>query len=343
VSKTVKNLSAGSLLFILAGFAAGQDKGKPAYSFSSYDEMRTRVVALYQEKKYQEAADILLWGWEKFPDRARANAYNLALMYGYLSELDKGVRMLGAALDRGGFYGLWEFEADPWAPYRETAGFKEFLARNKARIEEAQKAARLKVEVETPEGFGRTKAYPLFIALHGGGENLAEFKPRWTSPGLRKRFLVAYVQSTQVASMTGFHWQDAAVTKRDLAEAYAQIKKDYPVDEANVILGGFSSGGYGSLVALLDNALPARGFVVLCPPVPEILTEDKIRSMKARGIKGTFLTTEMDGRLAEQTKMCDALKKGGLDVDFIVFPNVGHWYPDDLGARIDAALERLLK
>lgn len=343
MSKTVKNLSAATVLFILAGFLAGQDKGKPAYSFSSYDEMRKRVGELYQEKNYREAADILLWGWEKFPDRARPNAYNLALMYGPLNELDKGVHALQAALDRGGFYSLWDFSYDVWAPYRERADFKEFLARNQTKIDEAQKSAQLKIEIETPESFDRTKAYPLFIALHGGGENIAEFKPNWTSPGLRKGFLVAYIQSTQVATMTGFHWQDAAVTERDLNEAYAKIKKDYRVDESKVLLGGFSSGGYGSLVALLDNALPARGFVVLCPPVPENATEDKVQGMKARGIKGTFLTTEMDRRLAEQTKLCEALKKAGLDIDFIVFPNVGHWYPDDLPVRIDAALLRILR
>ena len=55
----------------------------------------------------------------------------------------------------------------------------------------------VKIEAVTPSGYDPAKKYPLFIALHGGGE-----------------FITAYVQSTQVASMTGFHWQDAAVTNK---------------------------------------------------------------------------------------------------------------------------------
>jgi predicted esterase len=343
MSKVVKNLYVLATFFILIGFLAGQEQEKSKYAFPDYKTMRARVVELYNQKNFREAVNVLSWAWDRFPDQLLSNAYNLAAMHGELKEYDKGVQALNAALDRGVFFGLWQFFADFWATYKEQPEFQAFLERNKGIVAEAQKKAVLKVEVDVPEGYDKTKAYPLFIALHGGGENIAEFKPLWTSPVLKKDFLVAYVQSTQVATMTGFHWQDAALTGRDLTEAFARVKAEYPVDLKNVFIGGFSSGGYGSLVALLNDVLPARGFIILCPPVPEAEFESKVPGLKARGVRGTFLTTERDNRLAEQKRWQEIFTKAGLDVEFAVAPATGHWYPDDFAARVDAALRRMSK
>lgn len=343
MSKGVKNLYVLAIFFILIGFLAGQEQEKNAYAFPDYKTMRARVGELYDQKNFQEAVNVLRWGWDRFPDQVVSNAFNLAAVYGQLKEYDKGIQALQAALDRGVFFGLWQFFSDYWAPYKERLAFLEFLERNKAIVAEAQKKAVLKVEVAVPEGYDKSKSYPLFIALHGGGENLAEFKPNWTSPVLRKDFLIAYVQSTQVASMTGFHWQDAALTGRDLAEAFNRIKAEYPVDMKKIIIGGFSSGGYGSLVALLNDVLPARGFIILCPPVPEAEFESKVAGLKARGIRGAFLTTEQDNRLADQKRWQEIFTKAGLDVEFSVAPNTGHWYPNDFAAKVDAALQRMSK
>ncbi len=66
------------------------------------------------------------------------------------------------------------------------------------------------------------------MALHGGGENVAMLKPNWVSPRLQAEFIVAYVQSSQVASMDGFHWQDEDRTRRDLQAAYGEVSPGIP-------------------------------------------------------------------------------------------------------------------
>jgi predicted esterase len=332
-----------ALMLVLIGPLAGQGQERKVYGFADYQAMRQRVIELYNQKDFAEALNVLRWAWEAYPEKSVANAFNLALVHGQLGEFAQGVQALQAALDKGQFFGLWQFTAAIWAPYQERPEFQAFLERNKGLAAQAQKKAVLQVDVSLPEGYDKSRPYPLFIALHGGGENLAEFKPQWTSPRLRREFLVAYVQSTQVASMTGFHWQDAAATARDLAEALARVRSAHLLDEKKIFVGGFSSGGYGSLVALLDDVLPARGFVILCPPVPEPAFEAKVPGLKARGIRGAFMTTERDQRLDEQKRWHGIFVQAGLDVEFSVAPDTGHWYPDDFAARLDAALERMLK
>ena len=103
--------------------------------------------------------------------------------------------------------------------------------------------------------------------------------------------------------MDGYHWQDEAVTRRDLGEAYREIVAKYSVDPRRVLIGGFSSGGYGTLVTLFEGTLPATGFVILCPEVPDEPSQAALADATRRGVRGTLLTTEQDGRLARQQRV----------------------------------------
>jgi len=201
--------------------------------------------------------------------------------------------------------------------------------------------AKPKLEVVLPEKLEKGRAYPLFIALHGGGENIEIFKPRWKSTVMEEEFITAYVQSSQVSSMTGFSWQNQEITKKELQEAYGKICAEYPVDTAEVIIGGFSSGGYASLVATFFEAVPVRGFIILCPPMPDNITESEVAAARERGIRGTIITTELDNRIGDQRGMADLFRDTGLQYQFIVTPNIGHWYPENLPELIDRAIAHI--
>jgi acetyl esterase/lipase len=180
------------------------------------------------------------------------------------------------------------------------------------------------------------------VALHGGGETVAALKPNWVSPRLQAEFIIAWVQSSQVASMTGFHWEDEDRTRRDLQAAYTEVVATYPVDPDRVIVGGFSSGGFASLVTAFHRTLPVRGFVALCPEVPASLTDDDIAAAVKRGLRGSLLTTELDHRVAAQRALAERWKKAGLDAELAVTPNIGHWFPKDFAEQLDRAIGRIL-
>jgi predicted esterase len=318
-----------------------EEKAAASREFAGYDEMRSAVVDLYGQQRYAEAASILTAALDRYPDHVGANAYNLGLMYAAMDSLDQAVCALEDGHRRGIFYGKWSFQQGPWEVFSGHESFQRFLARNEELITEAQKRAVMKLEVVTPPGYDEGRRYPLFVALHGGGENLEQFKPKWTSPRLREEFVVAYVQSTQVADMDGYHWEDDAITRRELGEAYREVAAKYAIDTLRVLYGGFSSGGYGTLLTLFDGALPASGFVILCPEVPADPSEDAMETAVRRGVRGTLLTTEQDRRLERQKEYAAQLTAHGLDVRCVVTANIGHWYPDDLGRLIDEALAHI--
>ena len=331
-------------VILMTVFPISKGQEKETTQFATYQEMRAHIGKLYEQKKYADAAEILKKALTQFPDHLHANTYNLALMNVQLKEYEKALEVLGYGLEKGIWFGKYDFHAEIWAPLKEAEGFKAFEQKNEAKRQEAQKTVKPKLEVLVPEDYDKNKKYPLFLALHGGGENIDVFRPQWTSKLLLSEFIVAFPQSSQIVSMDGYNWtEDIELTKKEIREVYEKVIQDYAVDTARIIIGGFSSGAVASLEIVLDDTVTVIGFVVLCPAKPDDFTPEKVVEAKKRGIKGTLLTTEMDPRLPDQKEMAEIMKAQGFPLEFIVTPDIGHWYPENLAEMIDTAINHILE
>jgi len=323
------------LLLIGPGLLSAQER--------TYAEMRGEVVDLYNQERFEEAAHILKEALDVYPDHIMANCVNLALMNVRLGNAEAGLEALGYGLDHGIWYGKYTFLDPTWEVLKEDPGWAELETRNAEAWSEASLQVEPRLEVTLPPDYDPDRRYPLFLAFHGGGENVDLFMPNWTSPSLSEDFIVAFPQSTQLVAMDGYNWtEDVNVSMAEIHEAYQQVVGAYSVDEDRVIVGGFSSGGVASLEVVLRDIFPVRGFVALCPAMPDGFTLEAVEAAAGRGVRGTLLTTEMDGRVDQQRRMADIMEEGGLPHEFQITPNIGHWYPDDLGERIDRALVDIL-
>ena len=345
VKKLVVFLAILILLLAWLAFGSNQTAGQSEVKqFARYPEMRQYLGELYAAKKYGEAAALLEAHLDKFPENLRANAFNLAFMYLKLGENEKAVGSLTRPLDHGLWFGKYSFYDADWTPLRNLPSFKVFLERNETLLQEARKNARPALEVLRPDGFVAGRKYPLFIALHGGGENAADFKRVWTSARLRTEFITAYPQSVQLVAENGFSWtEDVGQGKREVKAYYDQVVRDYPVDTSQVVVGGFSSGGAIALEAVLADLFPVAGFIVLCPPKTEGVTVEAARAAARRGVRGVFITTEFDPRLKDQLATVELMKNEGLALELFIFPNTGHWIPTDLDKRVDVGLDYIRK
>jgi predicted esterase len=315
----------------------GKDKDK----LEEYNRIRTKFGQLYQQKKYSQAVVLLEKNFKRFPEKIHANCWNIAVTYIQMKKYKPAIRYLKKALDKGFWFNIWTFEGEFFKPLKKFPEFKKVVKMNNMLRDKAQKKAKPLLEVVLPADYDPEKKYPLFIALHGGGENIKVFKPHWKSEKLEKEFVVAYIQSSQVVSMTGFAWENFDVSKTEISSAFERVLKDYPVNEDEIIIGGFSSGGVASLVAVLDNVIPVCGFISLCPAKPDIFNQVRVEQARDRGVRGTILTTEMDNRLPSQKEMVSILKESGFQYQFVVTPNIGHWYPKELNKLIDQAIAHI--
>jgi len=329
-------LTAGFLILTLA-------LGVEAQTLS-YGEMRAEVGRLFQQEEYAEAEEVLEKALGLYPDHILANATNLATVRMFLNDPPGALAALSYGMNHGVWYSKYAFVDDLWAMAKQLPAWAEFQRQNEAAMLSARDDVRPRMEVSLPEGYDPERQYPLFLALHGGGENIDLFMPEWRSPLLQRDFIVAFPQSTQLVAMNGYNWiEDVATTLKELREAYEQVVEQYTVDREQVLIGGFSSGGVAALEVVLQDAIPVKGFVVLCPAMPDGFTPQRVENARDRGIRGTLLTTEMDGRLDQQRRMDEILTQEGLVHEFYVTPNIGHWYPEDLPNRIDRAINHILR
>jgi predicted esterase len=331
-----------TLMIWTIGFAIPGESRKPTYPYSTYGEMRAEVGRLYQQQKLEELAALLEWGLNTFPDHMEANAFNLMLAYARLQQWPKGIRVMKRALHNNIWFGKYAVRHPLLEGYKKETGFQKLLKKNSSLMTAAQKISQPMLKIQKPETLEANKKYPLFIALHGGGENIDQFIPRWTSGKLKKTFFIAYPQSSQIISMNGYNWtEDIALSLREIKTAYEQILSENPVDPEQVYVGGFSSGGVAALELVLKNVFPIRGFVVLCPAKPDNFSSSEVTAARNRGVRGTLITTEMDQRLVQQREVIEIFRREGLQYQFIVTPNIGHWYPPDLDIKIDRALDHI--
>ena len=197
---SLSSLVATSLIFLalLSCTVCAEEDGE-----KDYQDFRAGLIELYTAGKYDEVAKLVEENYDRFPGKATNMSFNMALVCKHLEDYDKGIEYLSMAHERGHWFSIYAFQGDFWAPYREKEEFDAFLARNLEMKDAAQKKAKPKLEVVLPEEYEEGRTYPLFIALHGGGENIEIFKPQWKSGVMESEFIIAYVQSSQVSSMNG--------------------------------------------------------------------------------------------------------------------------------------------
>jgi len=89
-----------------------------------------------------------------------------------------------------------------------------------------------------PEDFNPELTYPLFVYLHGSAST------EITLRGARRMIPEGFIAlAPRGRGTSNCYTYDHA--QEDIAEAMAGVISDYPIDTTDVILGGFSMGGYG--------------------------------------------------------------------------------------------------
>jgi dipeptidyl aminopeptidase/acylaminoacyl peptidase len=91
--------------------------------------------------------------------------------------------------------------------------------------------------VRLPAGYQRDRRYPLFVYLHGSGEDDRTQVGRDWFPA------DAIVLAPRGRGTSNFYTSDHA--QEDIREAIEDVAANYSVDTRRVVLSGFSMGGYG--------------------------------------------------------------------------------------------------
>jgi pimeloyl-ACP methyl ester carboxylesterase len=101
------------------------------------------------------------------------------------------------------------------------------------------------------------------------------------------------------------------------------------------IVGGLSSGGELAIWLALTEVIPVCGFIVVAPGGQWMNEPDKwqplIEDSKNRDLRGMIILGTEDKAVPHESihRLAEMLNDGDIPCQFIEYPGLGHWYPQD--------------
>lgn len=169
-----------------------------------------------------------------------------------------------------------------------------------------------------PEGYASdtTKRWPLVMFLHGAGETGNDVErikvhglPKLINEGRQFPFIVVSPQAST------YNWES-----KDLFKLYEYIIKENRVDIERVYLTGLSMGGFGTWAMAIEYPELFAAIIPICGggDISEIKRLKHMPVWCFHGDKDNIVS------LSSSEEMVDALRKYNDNVNFTVYPGVGH-------------------
>ncbi|MBN2181021.1 MAG: alpha/beta hydrolase fold domain-containing protein [Sedimentisphaerales bacterium] len=268
------------------------------------------------------------------------NTFHLTFFYAQAKDYEKCLNLLIAGQEEGFFFPAIT-GSRIWPEYlnelQKLERFNTWFQENERRRTQARENATAEYFVQTPSGYTKEKTYPLLIVFHGGIDSNINSYIKWQSPRLQSECIVAYLQGNVIHG--SFHRSMGSKQEALAKQVYQQITQKYSVDPNRVMVGGASAGGMISATIAQDATIPVTGAILAFPGPPPGLTEVKLRQAAERGLRVALLTGELDGAIKIQKELGVLFDKAGVPNRFVVFPGIGHQYPEDFAAQIDISLK----
>lgn len=316
--------------------------------FKSYFEMDKELDRLYVEEKYNDMIE-LLDNAEKVLPKSEYEKYNFQINFNRgrfrtnCKLYSESMEILKALINEGFSCPLhWE----RFKPLYDLKDFEELKSKNDILIAKEQSESKIDYIVHLPKGYDGSKKYPLFLALHGGGENI-DILSWYIKPDilLDRDFIFVYVQSSQVSYHGCYEWlANPSTAQSDIKKCYELLLKQYSVDEGRVIIGGFSAGAITSIDVTMANIIPLRGFIAISPEIkPESFTEKSVTASKAKGVKGAFMEGELVLPIEDEDRMMAVFNEVNFPYQYYINKGIGHAIPDDIQDKLRKAIDFILQ
>jgi predicted esterase len=308
---------------------------------STFDSLRAEVFRLYAARDWTGALDLLRDADARFaaPPQIARVIYWRACFLALLGRADEAIKSLQEGLSRGVWWSPMQLRGDgDLAALQADTDFIAIVEECERRLAAHPNVPPQRLMVE-PARTGRP--LPLLLALHGYGGNAAETLHHWAS-ATEQGWRVAALQSSQVASMDGYHWMDEARAVAEMSQHIAELTQGYSVDQSRIATGGFSNGSRLALTLALTTNLPIGCVVCVAGGLRaeafDALDYDVLRARSLPRIIAIVGALDPDTSLHMQAERFIAER---LPTELQRVPGLGHDYPADFGARLKAIVAQV--
>jgi predicted esterase len=300
----------------------------------SFLQLRERIFDLYAQQRWQDALGLIEQQAPHVdvPAQAASIVFWRACFLARSGHPDEAIQALQGGMERGFWWSELRLRNDhDLKTLQGKPAFEKVVEEcvNRHRQAEQTPGEKSRIVAE-PSG---TPPYPVLLALHGYSSNAVMTLPDW-SPLAEHGWLVAALQSSQVAEMDGYHWVNAERTRDEVRYHLDALSASVELDRDRLAIAGFSNGGRAALTLGLTQAIPARWVV----SVGGSLLDETLATVdwstghmpRSLAIVGEFDAGRVD-RIRDQVH---TFHEHGVDATFQLVSGIGHSVPDDLVDRV---------
>jgi len=186
--------------------------------------------------------------------------------------------------------------------------------------------------VNLPDNYDSTQTYPLLVFLHGSG---VDEQGLLNSPRSNGEFIEI---APFARDMYGCYSSDSS--QNDILEAIKDVSENFSVDTTQIVIGGFSMGGYGALRTFYEHPKLYKGVAIFAghPHLASDWFEDEhpnfLEDKYLKVFKGSSVFIyhgKKDGSLPVGLikEMSEKMKDMGAEVTMSLVAKKGHEYPDN--------------
>ncbi len=273
------------------------------------------------------------------PDRPIVQ-YNLACVFALSGDNESALIWLGRAAESG-FSRLTFLDSDPdLDSVRDLPGYasiRDHIAENRRR----QRSDVLKIAASNPPlvvipDDGRDgEMRPLIVALHGFGDDPANYPALWGPAAKEIGAIVAVPLGAQEIG-EGRGWGDVDEADAIVQFALAHVREHYEVDWDRVVLTGFSQGGF---MAMALGIRHPQLFVGVIPMAGAYIPEADAPPPAGDGDPRYYFLVGTRDRVVNEVRRAAAdFESAGYDVELRTIAGLGHSFPHATKRELAKAL-----
>ncbi len=299
------------------------------------------MMACYERGDYTAALAVTALLAADFPNQSARTDYWRICLLTRLQKIDDALLVLEKALEVGMWWSEQTLRSDPdLEPLQGLPDFERMVAVCKERHAAAQAVSKPALVVRGPAQAARP--YPLLIAPHAMGSTAEPDLGHWKN-ACTKGWLVAAVQSSQLAWPGAYAWNDRDKGQEEVIGQFENLCAQYPVDRSRVIVGGMSQGGALAIRLALNGSLPARGFLAVVPGmIDRQLLETWAGTARDCPVRSYLVAGGRDPRHEFFKQTCEILREHDIPCRMEDHPELGHEFPPDFEKSLEKALKFLL-
>ncbi|MBM3152869.1 MAG: hypothetical protein FJZ96_11840 [Chloroflexi bacterium] len=274
----------------------------------------------------------------EFPTQSARTGFWRICLLSRLQKMDEALQVFREALNAGMWWSESTLRSDPdLEPLQGDPGFEGMVAVCRERHAAAQQGSCPALFIREP---GKAAGpWPVLVALHAMSSSAEADLSHWET-ACEKGWLVAAVQSSQMAWPGAYSWSDRDLGQAEALQQYGRLCERYPIDRSRVVVGGFSQGGALAIRLALNGSLPACGFLAVCPGrIEPALLAEWTASRREVQPRGYLVAGGRDPRHDFFLQVCGYLSQHGIACRLEDHPELGHEFPPDFGKSLEKALK----